>query len=73
MKSRKMVLMNLFAGKNEDADIENKLVDIAREGEGGKTEKVALTYIYIVSCVKQLICGNLLYKTGSPAWRPVMT
>ena len=41
--------MNLFAGKNEDADIENKLVDIVREGEGGKTEKVALTYIYIYS------------------------
>ena len=35
MKSRKMVLMNLFAGKNEDADSENKLADIAGEGEGG--------------------------------------
>ena len=34
VKSRKMVLMTLFAGKNEDADIENKPVDIVREGEG---------------------------------------
>ena len=31
MKSRKMVLMNLFVGSNKDADIESKLVDTAGE------------------------------------------
>ena len=30
-----MVLMNLFQGKNRDADIENELVNQAGEGEGG--------------------------------------
>ena len=35
MESRKTVLMNLFAGQNSDTDIENRLVDTAREGEGG--------------------------------------
>ena len=35
MESRKMVLMNLFAGSSGDADIENGLVDTVREGEGG--------------------------------------
>ena len=30
-----MVLMNLFQGKNRDADIENELVNPAEEGEGG--------------------------------------
>ena len=27
--------MNLFAGKNRDTDIENRLVDTVGEGEGG--------------------------------------
>ena len=31
MKSRKMVLMNLFASSDKDADIESKLVDTAGE------------------------------------------
>ena len=35
MESRKMVLMNLFSGRNRDADIENRLVDTAGEGEDG--------------------------------------
>ena len=38
MESRKMVLMNLFAGKiwrYRDADIENGLVDTVGEGESG--------------------------------------
>ena len=35
MESRKMVLMNLFAGKNRDTDIENGLVNTAGEGNGG--------------------------------------
>ena len=37
MKSRKMILMNL---------VQNGLVDTVREGEGGQTEKIALTYIH---------------------------
>ena len=35
MESRKMVLMSLFAGRNRDRDIENRLVVTAGEGEGG--------------------------------------
>ena len=35
MESRKMELMNLSEGGNKDTDTENKLVDTAREGEGG--------------------------------------
>ena len=34
MESRKMKLMNLSEGGNKDTDIENKLLDTAREGEG---------------------------------------
>ena len=33
MKSRKMVLINLFAGQSGDTDIENRLVATRREGE----------------------------------------
>jgi len=35
IKYRKMVLMKLFAGQNSDTDLENRLVDTAKEGEGG--------------------------------------
>ena len=31
-----MVLINLFAGSNRDTDIEKRLVDIVKEGEGEK-------------------------------------
>ena len=34
MESRKMVLMNLFVGKNRDADVENEHMDTAG-GRGG--------------------------------------
>ena len=30
-----MVLMNLIAGRNKDADVENTLVDTVGEEEGG--------------------------------------
>ena len=36
MESRKTVLMNLFAGRNGGADIENRLVDTVVEGEWAK-------------------------------------
>ena len=35
MESRKMILMNLFAGQPGDANIENRLMDTVGEGEGG--------------------------------------
>ena len=35
MGSRKMVLWTYLQGRNRDADVENKLMDIAGEGEGG--------------------------------------
>ena len=35
MESRKVILMNLFAGQPGDADIENRLMDTVGEGEGG--------------------------------------
>ena len=33
MKSRKMVLKNLFTGSNGETDIENRLMDMGREEE----------------------------------------
>ena len=42
-----MVLKNLDAGQNKDADIENGLEDTGREkGKLGRSERVALTYIH---------------------------
>ena len=35
MKSRKMVLMNLFASRNRDFQAKNGFVDTAGEEEGG--------------------------------------
>ena len=44
-----MVLINLFAGSNRDTDIEKRLMDIVKEGEGEKnwvssTETYTLLY-----------------------------
>ena len=47
-KSRKMVLMNLFAGKR-DTNVENELADTLREGESGmngESSIIASTYIH---------------------------
>ena len=36
-------------------------------------ERIALTYIYTLPCVKQAASSKLMYNTGSPAQRSVMT
>ena len=46
MESRKIILMNLFAGQKQRCNIENGLVDTAGTEEGASIEKVALTYIH---------------------------
>ena len=35
MESRKMVLITCWQGSKGDTDIENRLLDTVREGEGG--------------------------------------
>ena len=46
-KKEKMVLKNLGAGRNKDADIENGLEDMGRgNGKLGQSERVAWTYIH---------------------------
>ena len=67
MESRKMILMNLFAGRNGDMDIENRPVDTVGEGESG-TKGESSIYIYIQPCAKQVASENFLYNTESPAW-----
>ena len=42
IKSRKMVLMNLFVGSNRDTDIESTLVGTAGKDTVGQIERVAL-------------------------------
>ena len=49
MESRKMVLMNLSAGK--DTDVEDCLVGTAREGEGARNRDSSID-IYTLPCVK---------------------
>ena len=67
-----MVLMNLFARKKGDANIEKRLVDTVREGESRMNGESSID-IYILPCVKQIAGEKLLYNTGSPALRPVTT
>ena len=42
MESRKMVLINPSEGRNRVADIENRLVDTAGQGEGWKNRERSL-------------------------------
>ena len=45
MEYRKLVLMNVSAGQQRDADMEDSLMDIGGEGEGGTTwERSMETY-----------------------------
>ena len=46
MESRKKVLMNLLQASNGDADIENRLVATAGEGEGGIELRAVLKHIH---------------------------
>ena len=47
MESRKMEQMNQLVGKNRDADVKNRQVDmIVGKRRVGQTERVALTYIH---------------------------
>ena len=50
MESRKMVLMNLFARKKGDANIEKRLVDTVR-GESGMNGESSID-INTLSCAK---------------------
>ena len=72
MESRKTVLMNLFASRNRNGDIENRTVD-TEQGQGkervGQIERGAL--INIQYHVQN--SGKLLYSTGSSPWCSAMT
>ena len=59
-------------GRNRDSDIQNRLVDIAGEGEG-VTNLECGTDIYTLPCVKQTANEKLLYSTRSSVWCSVMT
>ena len=48
-----MELMNLSAGQDRDADVENVLGDTVREGKGG-TNSNSSTKIYTLPSIKQL-------------------
>ena len=53
MESRKIVLMNLFAGSNEDADVENRLTDMDSGEEGEREIKgESIMEVYTLSYVK---------------------
>lgn len=52
--------MNLFAGRNTDADVENQWVT-EPEREGGMNREFEID-VYALPCVKQIACGNLLCR-----------
>ena len=59
-------------GRNRDSDIQNRLVDIAGEGEG-VTNLECGTDIYTLPCVKQTASGKLLYIAQGAQLGAVMT
>ena len=58
--------------RNENADIEDGLMDTAGEGETRRNWDSSID-IYTLSRVKQITSGKLLYNIGSPALHPVMS
>ena len=54
-------------GRNKDADVENRLMDIVGAGEDGTNWESSIE-IYALPYVNQMASGMLLYNTGSSAW-----
>lgn len=68
-QNKKTILSNsLFAGQNRDSKVENGLVDPKRKADGERS-----TNIYTLPGAEQAADGKLLYRTGSSAWRSMMT
>ena len=66
-----IILENLYwwtytylQGRNRDADIENRLVETAREGEGGTNGESSIE-TYTLPYVQYIASGNLLYNAGN--------
>ena len=58
---------------NRDTEVEGKRMDPNRgERRSGMNWEAGLTYINTL-CVKEMTCESLLYSTGSPTQRPVVT
>ena len=64
MESRKMVEMNLSAGQERDADIENGRADAAGAGEGG-TDSESSIHVYTTRCKRA--GGKPLWSKGGSA------
>ena len=58
MESKKMLLMNRFAGQ-EFSDIENRLVNRAGEERVGRTERVSLKHMHSVQFSCSVVSDSL--------------
>ena len=72
MESRKIALMNQFAGKEWRHRHREWTCGLSKERKDGKNRESSID-IYTLSYVKQLANGKLLYNSGSPPWHSVMT
>ena len=63
---------SLFAGQNRDSKVENGLVDPKRKADGEMNWERS-TNMYTLPGAEQAADGKLLYRTGSSAWRSMMT
>ena len=67
MESRKMVLINRFAGLEQQYRLGEQTLDMAGEGEGGTNGESSID-MYTLPCVKQRARGKPQCSTESPAW-----
>ena len=69
MKSRKMVLMNLFAGQQWGRRHREQAYGQDKGGEGeGEMNGESSMEAYTLPYVKQIANGNLLYDSGNSNW-----
>ena len=59
-----MVQMNLFAGRDRDADVENQWVDTEPGRRVGMNWEFGID-VCALPCVKQIACGNLPYRRSA--------
>ena len=72
METQKIVIMNLLAGKEWRHICREQTVDPEGKERVGLMEK-RHQHTYTLSCVRWIAGENVLCKTDSPAWGPVMT
>ena len=67
MEFRKMVVITVMQNRKRDTDVQNRLLDSVREGEGGMFQENSIETC-ILSRVKQITSPGWMHETSAWTW-----